>query len=101
MILWKPVKKIRHFTRARLKADRTLGNGETVQATLVVAGGDVAALKTNVQLDGVNIQNLVGDCYHFLRSRLRQEPGQVTASAENACDLFYKPTVKWFESSNL
>ena len=39
---------------ARLKATGLLGNGETVQATLVVAGGDVGkAKKPTVQLDGV------------------------------------------------
>ena len=38
---------------ARLKATGLLGNGETVQATLVVAGGDVGkAKKPTVQLDG-------------------------------------------------
>ena len=42
-------------TRSTLEGDRTpLGNGETVQATLVVAGGDVGkAKKPTVQLDGV------------------------------------------------
>lgn len=71
---------------ARLKATGLLGNGETVQATLVVAGGDVAkAKKPTVQLDGVALPKFGSGNHTIFRSlAYGQEPGQVTASAENA-----------------
>ena len=71
---------------ARLKATGLLGNGETVQATLVVAGGDVAkAKKPTVQLDGIALPKFGSGNHTIFRSLdYGQEPGQVTASAENA-----------------
>ena len=71
---------------ARLKATGLLGNGEAVQATLVVAGGTVSkAKKPTVQLDGVALPKF-GSGNHTIFRPLAygQEPGQVTASAENA-----------------
>ncbi|WP_270308969.1 Ig-like domain-containing protein [Streptococcus koreensis] len=71
---------------ARLKATGLLSNGETVQATLVVAGGTVSkAKKPTVELDGVALPKF-GSGNHTIFRPLAygQEPGQVTASAENA-----------------
>ena len=84
---WKLVQEDQLSTPgARLKATGLLGNGETVQATLVVAGGDVGkAKKPTVQLDGVALPKF-GSGNHTIFRPLAygQEPGQVTASAENA-----------------
>lgn len=71
---------------ARLKATGLLSNGETVQATLVVAGGTVSkAKKPTVELDGVALPKF-GSGNHTIFRPLAygQEPGQITASAENA-----------------
>ena len=70
---------------ARLKATGQLGNGEIVEATLVVAGSEASKVKKpKVHLDGQELPKFgSGNRTIFRPLPYGQEPGLVTATAEN------------------
>ena len=73
------------YTGSTLNATGLLGNGETVQATLVVAGGDVGkAKKPTVQLDGVALPKFGSGNHTIFRPSRRSRAVKSLASAENA-----------------
>lgn len=68
-----------------MKATGQLGNGEIVEATLVVAGSEASKVKKpKVHLDGQELPKFgSGNRTIFRPLPYGQEPGLVTATAEN------------------